>query len=96
MTASDLAARRYTEVVQLDQMTTGERCCIAYSPEVPHCIGQGWTPGEAIANLRLARVDLFQSFLDDGLPVPRPVPLGDVVLLVTSHPWGLGCWTVMT
>ena len=90
MTARELAARRYTECTVRDETTTGKRCYIAYSPEVAHCLGQGWTPEEAIVDLRLARIDLFQSLLDDGLPVPEPKAWanGEVTVVNMCQPWG--------
>lgn len=87
MTAQELAARGYTECAVTDQTTTGKRCYMAYSPEVVHCLGQGWTSEEAIADLRLARIDLFQSLLDDGLPVPEPKRWGNVIYIDGAAHW---------
>lgn len=88
VTAEELASRAYVVVVKRDEYTNGQPCYVAFSPEVRYCYGSGITTQAAIADLLSARIDLFQSLLDDGIPIPEPMALGsETVAINLDAPW---------
>jgi predicted RNase H-like HicB family nuclease len=62
-------------ITSLDETTEGKPIYFARVFEIDGCFGQGETPEESIADLRLAIVDFIESLLVDGLPVPDPTSL---------------------
>lgn len=89
--AEKLADRPYVTVTALDVPTVGNPYYFAYSPEVRHCFGTGNKPDEARNDLLLARMDLFESMLDDGLEIPEPrisLMAGDGTMVIDLvNPW---------
>ncbi len=61
----------YAVVITVDECGD-RRCYVAYHPELRGCMAQGYSPEEAVADLKLAREDYIASLLEDGLPVPPP------------------------
>ena len=72
--AHHLAAQPYALVVQPDITNEGKPVYIAYHPELSDCIAQGNTVEEAITELAEMRFEFILWLLEDGLPVPPPLP----------------------
>lgn len=70
--ATKLADQFLLNIVSLDQTTDGNPIYLARALELPGCLAQGKTSGEALMSLIDARIDYIESLLEDGLPVPRP------------------------
>lgn len=87
--AEELARRPYLIVTSVDMTTEGQPIYFARVLEIEGCFGQGKTRDKAIEDLRLAMVDLIESLLKDGLPVPEPTKLTDL----TSGPTTQGVFT---
>ena len=68
-----LASRRYTEVVVRDTTTLGNPIYVARAVELKHCLAQGQTSKEALEELQSAKLDLIESLLEDGIPIPEPI-----------------------
>lgn len=68
-----LAGRRYTEVVIRETTTLGNPIYIARALELKFCTAQGSTSAEALAELQTAKLDLIESLLEDGIPIPEPI-----------------------
>lgn len=47
---------------------------VARVAELPHCLIHGDTPEEAVKEIEDVKLDWIQSNLEDGLPIPEPVP----------------------
>jgi predicted RNase H-like HicB family nuclease len=90
--AEGLAERPYILEVVLDETTDGQPVYVAYNPELEGCMGQGETTDQAIIDLGNARIDYIHSLLEDGLPIPEPVPLqtatktSDSVIVTWRYP----------
>jgi predicted RNase H-like HicB family nuclease len=82
--AKELAMRPYFVKVVRDETTDGEPIYLAQVLELEGCFGQGETPEDAVADLKLAMVDYIASLLEDGLPVPNPADL----VTTTSSTYG--------
>jgi len=82
--AENLAKRSYIVEVVRDQTTDDQPIYLARNPELEGCFGQGDTSEEAIQDLLEARIDFIQSLLEDGLPVPDPIPLTTNTANVTT------------
>ncbi len=50
----------------------GEPCYMAYNCELRGCMAQGWTPEEAVAELRDAQRDYIEALLEDNIEIPLP------------------------
>ncbi len=50
----------------------GRPCFVATHPELPGCMANGKTRGEALKNLEEARSDYIRILLKRGLEVPLP------------------------
>jgi len=50
---------------------------VAENPDLSGCVAQGETPDEAVAALEKARRLWIKVRLEDGLPVPEPIDVGD-------------------
>jgi len=87
--AENLAKRSYLVMTKVDTTAKGRPVYFARVLEVEGCFGQGSTSKAAIKDLHLAMVDLFESLLEDGLPVPEPARL------ITST-FGTGTQAVFT
>lgn len=53
----------------------GKLCFMARHPELRGCKAQGWTPQEALANLRVARKEYLEALLEWGDEIPLPKSL---------------------
>ncbi|MBM3157939.1 MAG: type II toxin-antitoxin system HicB family antitoxin [Chloroflexi bacterium] len=47
---------------------------VARVAELPHCLIHGDSPEEAVKEIEEVKLDWIQSNLEDGLPIPEPVP----------------------
>lgn len=62
----------YTIALVFDRDEEGHEGWVAEVEELPGCMSQGETPGEAVENVRLAMADWITVALEDGRPVPEP------------------------
>lgn len=62
----------YNIIVKRDRDNEGNICYIARVLEIPHCLGDGITPREAIECLDIHLRMAIEACLRDGLPVPEP------------------------
>jgi predicted RNase H-like HicB family nuclease len=72
--AEKLARRPYLVELLKDELSDGQTIYIASNPALPGCKSQGMTSEEAQKNLESARIDYIYFLLEDGLPVPDPMP----------------------
>lgn len=79
--AEALAKRPYQARVFLDESTDDETVYVSMTPEIPGCHSHGDSVEEAKEWLELARIDLIYFLLVDGLPIPEPQPLGNVIMI---------------
>jgi predicted RNase H-like HicB family nuclease len=73
--AEKLAKRSYLLMTSVGETTDGQPIFFARVLEMDGCFGQGETREQALTDLRLAMVDIIESLLEDGLPVPEPTTL---------------------
>lgn len=73
--AKELAARPYSEQFLYEETMDGEPIIVAVSPELPGCVGQGFTHAEASEDLLAARIDYITGLLESDVPVPAPTPV---------------------
>ncbi len=62
----------YTIVVKKEKSNDGGACYVARVLELPHCLGDGETPQEAIGCLNVHMRMVIQACLRDNLPIPEP------------------------
>lgn len=62
----------YTTMVKKDEDNTGGVCYIARILEIPHLIGDGETPQEALECLHIHMKLVIEAYLKDGIPIPEP------------------------
>ncbi len=62
----------YTTVVRTDENNDGSLCYVASLLELPHCIGVGDTPAEAVSELEIHKRMKIEAHLEDGLPIAEP------------------------
>lgn len=62
----------YTVVVKKDSDNTGGVCYISRILEIPHLLGDGETPQEALECLNIHMKLVVEAYLKDGIPVPEP------------------------
>jgi predicted RNase H-like HicB family nuclease len=67
---------KYQTIIKLSSTTDGQQCYVAYHPEIPNCMSQGETPGEAQANLQEATEMCLEHLASNGLPIPEPFAFG--------------------
>jgi len=70
--AEILADKPYSIDIMSDETVNGESVYLLSHPELPGCMAQGDTIGEAMDNLKDARIEYILSLLEDKLPVPSP------------------------
>jgi len=70
--ARQLAARPYHFTLTKEELAEGEVAFAAAVIELPHCIGQGSTPQEALDDLHEVVFEYILGFLEDGIEVPDP------------------------
>lgn len=71
--AEKLADKPYSIDIMLDETVDGKRVYLVSNPQLPGCMAQGDTIGEAVDNLKDARIEYILSLLEDELPVPSPL-----------------------
>lgn len=71
--AEKLADKPYFIGFMLDETVDGKRVYMVSNPQLPGCMAQGDTIGEAMDSLREARIEYILSLLEDELPVPSPL-----------------------
>jgi predicted HicB family RNase H-like nuclease len=62
----------YTTVIRTDENNDGSPCYVASLLELPHCIGVGDTPAEAVEELELHKRMKIETHLEEGFPIPEP------------------------
>lgn len=62
----------YTIIVEQDEENNGIMCYVARFLELPHCLGAGKTPEEAIEELELHKRLKLKTHLEEGFPIPEP------------------------
>lgn len=62
----------YTIIIRKGEDNDGSICYEASLLELPHCLGVGKTPSEAIEELELHKRMKLQAHLEEGLPIPEP------------------------
>ncbi len=62
----------YTIVVKKEKNNEGGDCYIARVLELPHCLGDGETPQEAIDCLNVHMRMAIQAYLRDNISIPEP------------------------
>ncbi len=91
-------ARQYNTTITPDVRSDGTPCFVAKHPELPGCMSDGDTPGEAKENLRDAKELYILSLIEDGLEVPLPQTVVVMPETATSGGWtaggSLGIWEV--
>lgn len=70
--AEILADKPYPIDIMADRTVDGKPVYVVSHPELPGCMAQGDTIGEAMDNLKDARIEYILSLLEDRLPVPFP------------------------
>ena len=70
--AEVLADKPYSIKIMSDETVDGKSVYLLSHPELPGCMAQGDTIGEAMDNLKDARIEYILSLLEDKLPVPSP------------------------
>lgn len=55
---------------------------IATMPELPGCISDGVTRDEAIRNVKLASEDYIYFMREDGLDVPEPMNICEIIAYI--------------
>jgi predicted RNase H-like HicB family nuclease len=78
--AEELAKRPYLIMTSVEETTDEQPIFFARVLEIDGCFGQGETHEAAVEDLRFAMVDLIESLLEDGLPVPDPTKLIELTL----------------
>ncbi len=62
----------YTIVIKQDTDNNDEICFIARVLEIPHCLGDGKTPEEAVECLEIHKRMTIEAYLKDGISIPEP------------------------
>ncbi|MBI4330797.1 MAG: toxin-antitoxin system HicB family antitoxin [Chloroflexi bacterium] len=62
----------YTILLKRDKGNEGNPCYIARVLEIPHVLGDGETPGEALECLNTHMIMAIEAYLRDGIAVPEP------------------------
>ena len=70
--AEVLADKPYSIEIMSDETVDGKSVYLLSHPELPGCMAQGDTIGEAMDSLKDARIEYILSLLEDKLPVPSP------------------------
>lgn len=70
--AEVLADKLYSIDIMSDETVDGKSVYLLSHPELPGCMAQGDTIGEAMDDLKDARIEYILSLLEDKLPVPSP------------------------
>lgn len=73
--AEELASRKYTVIVEEDQISDVKRVFLARTPELPGCKAYGLTDSDAKKKLAEVRVEYIYSLLEDRINVPDPMPI---------------------
>ena len=73
-TAERLAARPYVVEIEREpgELSADIPPFTAFIKEMPYCVAQGFTEGEARQEIRSVLTDYVLSLLDRNLPVPEP------------------------
>ena len=72
-TIEDYLDLPYHIVIRRDEDEEGDVGWVAQVQELPGCISQGDTPGEAVESVRDAMVGWIAVALEDGRQIPEPV-----------------------
>ena len=70
----------YITIVQLQQITDGDYCYVAFHPELPSVLSQGATKEEATENLIEATELAISHLISNNLPIPSPTEVNDLTI----------------
>lgn len=62
----------YTYIVNPEEDNDGSLIYVASVIEIPHILGDGKTPEQALKTLDIHMRMAIKSYLEDGLPIPEP------------------------
>jgi predicted RNase H-like HicB family nuclease len=62
----------YTAIISPAEDNDGSICYVARLLELPHCIGVGKTPEEAVSELEIHKRLKLEGHLELGFPIPEP------------------------